>query len=372
MKKDLLMWDETLIKNPDMFELDHIPEYFAHREHQMQALMYCVKPAMRGGRPINALCIGPPGTGKTTAVHKLIEEIEKYTSKVIPVYINCQVNYTRYTLFSQIFKRLFNIMPPSSGVSFKKIYDQITQHLADEEKVLVTALDDINYLFHEGEDEQVLYSLLRAHESRPGARIGIISIRSDSGEDFRFDPKIESVYLPEEIRFPRYTDDEISDILKNRIKLGFYPEVVSKEVLAMIVEQTVMLGDLRVGIDLLKRSALNAEKRAARSIDTEDVKLALETSKLVHLTYILKSLKNEEKILLDIISSRDGIATGELCREFHDKTGLGYTRCYETLEKISALKLVDANFTGKGIRGRSRIISVRYCAEDIKKQLKQS
>ena len=73
MNKDLLMWDETLFKDPDLFELDHIPEYFAHRESQMQALMYCVRPAMRGARPVNAFCIGPPGTGKTTAIHKLFE-----------------------------------------------------------------------------------------------------------------------------------------------------------------------------------------------------------------------------------------------------------------------------------------------------------
>ncbi len=369
MNKDLLMWDETLFKDPDLFELDHIPEYFAHRESQMQALMYCVRPAMRGARPVNAFCIGPPGTGKTTAIHKLFEEIEKSTPKVIPVHINCQTNSTRFTVYSRIYKKLFNIAPPSSGVSFQKINEKITSHLADEEKILVAVLDDINYLMHEGEHDKVLYSLLRAHETNPGARIGVINILSDTGMGFHFDPKVESVLLAEEIKFPRYTGDEIRDILINRNKLGFYNDVVGPDVLDKVVEYTELLGDLRVGIDLFKRSGLNAERRASRTIELEDVDKAYETSRLVHLTYLLKSLKNEEKTLLELICKHTEIKTGELYNGFHDKTGLGYTRYYETLEKLSALKLINASFTGKGTRGRSRIITLRYSADEITKRL---
>jgi cell division control protein 6 len=369
MNKDLLMWDETLFKDPDLFELDHIPEYFAHRESQMQALMYCVRPAMRGARPINAFCIGPPGTGKTTAVHKLFEEIEKSTSKVVPVHVNCQTNSTRFTVYSRIYKKLFKIAPPASGVSFQKINEKITRHLADEEKILLVVLDDINYLMHEREHDKVLSSLLRAHETNPGARVGVISILSDTGMGFHFDPKVESVLLAEEINFSRYTGDEIRDILKNRNKLGFYNDVVSPEVLDKVVEYTELLGDLRVGIDLFKRSGFNAERRASRTIEVEDVEKAYMTSKLVHLTYLLKSLKNEEKILLELICKHTEIKTGELYNGFHEKTGLGYTRYYETLEKLSASKLINASYTGKGVRGRSRIITLRYSADEITKRL---
>jgi len=369
MKKDLLMWDETIFKDPDLFELDHTPEYFAHRDTQIQTLMYCVKPALRGGRPVNVQCIGSPGTGKTTGVNKLFEEIEKVKSKVIPVYINCQANSTRFTVFSRIFKKLFNHSPPSSGVSFQKIYEKITQHLADEGKVLVVALDDVNYLFHEGEHDKVFYSLLRTHETNPGARIGVISILSDTGTEFHLDPKVESVFLPEEIKFPRYNTDEIRDILDNRIKMGFFPDVVSSDVLDAVVEYAELLGDLRVGIDLLKRSGLSAERRANRTISLDDVNGTYESSKLVHLTYLLKSLKKEEKTLLELILDLAEITTGELYKVFHEKTGLGYTRYYETLEKLLVLKLVDTNFTGKGTRGRSRIIKLRYGIEEIRKRL---
>ena len=367
--KDLLYWDQTLFKDSELFELDHVPEHFLHRDAQMQSLMFSVRPALSGGRPLNCLCIGPPGTGKTTAVIKLIEEVEKHTSKIVPVIVNCQVNSTRYAVFSHIFKKLIGYAPPSSGVSFKKIFGEVTKYLAEHEKVLVVALDDMNYLFYENEVNGVLYSLLRAHETHPGARIGVIAILSDTGVPHILDPKVESVFLPEEIKFPQYLRDEIKEILTNRAKMGFYPNVLDENVLERITEHTFALGDLRVGIDLLKRAGLNAERRASRIIALEDVDAAYEKSRLVHLSYTMRSLKEDEKHLLGLIAESPQSNSGELYEKFHGKTSLGYTRFYEMLNKLNSIKLVDADFTGKGARGRSRVVALRYPVDEVKSRL---
>ena len=367
--KDLLSWDQTLFKNSELFELDHVPEQFLHRDSQMQALMFSIRPALGGGRPLNCLCSGAPGTGKTTAVIKLFEEIEKHTPRIVPVLVNCQMNSTRYAVFSQIFKKLIGYAPPSSGVSFKKIFSEMAKYLAEHEKVLVVGLDDMNYLFYENEVNEVLYSLLRAHETHPGARVGVIAILSETGVPHVLDPKVESVFLPEEIKFPQYSKDEIKDILSNRAKLGFYPEVLDESVLESITERTFTLGDLRVGIDLLKRAGLNAERRASRTIALEDVATAYEKSRLVHLSYIMRSLKEDEKMLISLIAESPHTNSGELYEKFHSKTSLGYTRFYETLNKLNSIKLIDADFTGKGARGRSRVVALRYPLEEIKIRL---
>jgi cell division control protein 6 len=224
--KELLSWDQTLFKDSELFELDHIPEHFLHRDSQMQSLMYCIRPGLSGRRTLNSLCIGAPGTGKTTAVLKVFEEIEKQSTKLVPVLVNCQINSTRYTIFSQIFKKLIGYAPPASGASFKKIFSEVAKYIVEHEKVLLVALDDMNYLFYENEVNEILYSLLRAHETHPGARMGVIAILSDTGVPHMLDPKVESVFIPEEIRFPQYSFDEIRDILSNRTKLGFYPNVL--------------------------------------------------------------------------------------------------------------------------------------------------
>lgn len=367
--KEFLSWDQTLFKDSELFELDHIPEYFHHRDTQMQSLMHCIRPALGGGRPVNGLCIGSPGTGKTTAVLKVFEEIEKHSQNVVPVLVNCQVNSTKYAVFSQIFKKIIGYAPPATGASFKKIFGEVAKYIVEHEKVLLVALDDMNYLFYENEVDGILYSLLRAHETHPGARMGVIAILSDTGVPHLLDPKVESVFLPEEIKFPQYSFDEIRDILLNRIKLGFFPDVIGESVLENIAQHTFSLGDLRVGIDLLKRSGLNAEKRASKTIAQEDVESAYEKSRLVHLSYMMRTLKKEEKILLGLIADSPQSNSGDLYKKFHEKTALGYTRFYELLNKLGSVKLIDADFTGKGARGRSRVVKLRYKPEEVKIRL---
>ncbi len=364
-KPDMLLWEETLFKDRDIFELDHLPEHFLHRESQMNSLKFCVRPALQGARPINCLCLGPPGTGKTTAIFKLFEEIESHSSRIVPVHINCQMDSTRYAVFYQIYKKIFEHAPPSSGISFKRIFEKVAQYCAKEDIVLVVALDDINYLFMEKEVDHVLYSILRAHETCPGARMGVIGILSEPTWNYILDPRVVSVFQAEEVVFPLYTRAEIRDILSHRVNMGFYPSVMADDILEIVTDCTERAGDLRVGIDLLKRSGLSAEKRASKSISAQDVERSFERSRLVHLTYALKSLKEDEKKVLLLAAKPESSRAGELFSRVHSETGIGYTRFHEILNKLDAIRLINADFSGAGERGRSRIIRVRYDPEEI-------
>lgn len=64
---------------------------------------------------------------------------------------------------------------------------------------------------------------------------------------------MQSVFHSEEIQFPPYDEEEIRAILRERAKVGFYPGVLPVEMLDFIVAQTMRSGDLRVGLDLLRR-----------------------------------------------------------------------------------------------------------------------
>ena len=67
--------------------------------------------------------------------------------------------------------------------------------------------------------------------------------------------------------------------------------------------------------------------------------------------------------------SQESWRAGELFRRFHEQTGAGYTRFHEILNKLDAIRLINADFTGAGERGRSRVISVRYEPEEILSRL---
>jgi cell division control protein 6 len=239
--------------------------------------------------------------------------------------------------------------------------------------VLIVALDDINYLMMSKEINDVLYSLLRMHEVVPGAKVGVISILSDMTLDMAKDlsPQVQSVFLPEEIVFPQYSNEEIKDILRYRIRYGFFPNVITEEVLDLVAGYTADTGDLRVGINMLKRAGLNAERRASRTISAEDVEKAYEGSRYVHLNYVVRSLKKEEKVILKCIVDvgKQEITSGELYDCFKEKTGLGYTSFYEMVNRIETLKLVTLSSTGKGTRGQSRLVSLKYDPKEVERRI---
>jgi len=368
---DMLSWDESVFRDERVFEIDHIPETFKHRESQMETLKYALKPAVRGSRPLNVIAQGPPGTGKTTAIHILFDELRAETD-VQAVRVNCQVNATRYAVFSRIFQGVFDYEPPSSGISFKKLFTQVTDKLIEDDEVLVVALDDVNYLFYESEASDALYSLLRAHEEQGGARIGVIVVSSDLDLDIikELDGRVQSVFRPEDVYFPTYGEAEIVDILQERVDRGFYDGVADAPILDRVAELTAdQGGDLRVGIDLLRRAGMNAEMRASREIALEDVEEAFETSKFVHLSRRLGELAESEAALVEVIAEHEGEQAGDIYEAFHERTDLGYTRYSEIINKLDQLGIIDARYAEVEGRGRSRELSLNYDADAVLERL---
>ncbi len=367
----MLSWDESVFRNERVFEIDYVPEAFLHRETQMESLKYALKPAVRGSRPLNVMAHGPPGTGKTTAVQIMFGELQA-RSDVRAVRVNCQVNSTRYAVFARLFEGVFDYEPPSSGVSFKKLFSQVTDALVEDDEVLVVALDDVNYLFYESAASETLYSLLRAHEEQGGARIGVIVVSSDPDLDIiaELDGRVQSVFRPEDVYFLTYDEPAIADILKERVARGFQDGALEATVLDRVAELTAdQGGDLRVGIDLLRRAGLNAEMRGSTTVAVGDVEEAYETSKHVHLSRRLQELSESERALVTVVADHDGERAGAVYEAFDERTDLGYTRYSEIVNKLDQLGIIDASYADVDGRGRTRELSLNYDPEAVTDRL---
>ncbi len=368
---DILLHDETLFKNIDAFNPDYIPENFPHRESQMEALAYCLRPALRGGRPINAVILGSCATGKTTAIKKIFEMVENKSNKLICVYVNCQLHTTRFNIFSQIYHKIFGHMPPETGVPFSRIYQSIMHYLENENKVLVVALDDVDYLFHTKNANKIFYDILRAYEVFEGIKTGVFAVLSDIEFRYMLDKNVDSIFIPQEIVFNPYTKEEMKNILKERVDVGFYPGVISDELIDNIALHAASSGDLRVGIDLLRISGNSAEADASKTIEKKHLKKALENAESVSLMHALRSLSDDEKTLLEILGlgSDGNLVAGELYELFSKKTGLSYASFDRILNKLEFLRLIDTRFTGRGVRGNSRIVILRFHPKDVQRCL---
>ena len=365
----MLMWDETLFRDPDVFEIDYIPEQFNYRDNQMRELSFLLKPGIKGGRPLNAIIRGTPGTGKTTSVKKIFGDIDEMESQMVAIQINCQIENTRFSILSEIYKRLAGHTPSAAGNSFKRVFESIAQTMIEQNRVVVVALDDANYLMYENELNKILYLLLRSHEAYPGTRIGVVVIISDMEIDLsrEIDSRVRSVFSPTEIYFAPYSEPEVYNILRERVLQGLYPGVLSDELLRLVAAHTMATGDLRVGIDMLKRATLNAEMAAEREIGREHIKAAYKVSKYVHLQYSLRSLSKDEKeimrILVEESKADEQLTTGKIFETVKSRVDLGYTSFYEIIQKLDGLRLLNLQY--KEGRGRTRLINLRYDPDKI-------
>ena len=372
--QDILLHDETIFKDVRVFNSDYLPEEFKLRQSQMEEMAFSLRPALHGGKPSNNILLGPPATGKTTAIKKLFEMAQlDCEDDIICVYVNCQLHSTKFGIFSQIYKKIFGHNPPETGVPFARIYNKIMNELYDTDKALIVALDDINHLFHGNIISQIFYDILRAHESYEGVRTGIFAVLSDVEFRFILDKNVGSIFNAAEINFKPYTYEETYNILKERVNLGFYPNVISNDLLEEITTYTFENGDLRLGIDLLRISGNNAEVRASRRIEYGDVEKAFKVSKSVSLRYILNSLSDKEKTLLRFITRMDkkNITSGQLYEEYNRENKIGYATYNRQINKLEFLRLIDTTYTGSGKKGNSRYINLRFDSKLIQENLPQ-
>jgi len=271
--RDSLRYDQTLFSDRDVFEFTYVPEQLNHRDSQLKELAILARPAVYGGSAHSAILRGPPGTGKTTTVRNLFAEIGEVTQKLVPVYVNCQQHRKPSAVYGCIYAKLTGNAPPTSGRYLDDTRMSIIKHLQERDAALLVCLDDANYLHEAGVLNTLLYQLLRLYEQWDVRAAGVFTVCSDLALNIRavVDARVLSVFQPAEVEFPPYTKEEIREILSERIKQGLYPNVISGEVLDLIVEIAVQEQDVRIGIDLIRRVVGRAEREGRRTVTRDDI-----------------------------------------------------------------------------------------------------
>jgi len=282
------------------------------------------------------------------------------------VYVNCQAERTLFSILSRVHSRIYGHVPPALGSPARTVLDRVGRGLVDRKLVLAVCLDDANYLLADRLLNSVLYTLLRLHETYPGVRSGVLLAVSDMDIDFHqaLDPCVMSVLSPTEISFPPYTWDEVHSILQDRVRRALYPGVLPGELLDLVVDRAMSCGDLRVGIDLVRRASLGAERAGQKKVTRENIETAFESSRDVYLGSCVKALSKEEQDLLEHIARvtledpERPITTGTLFGSVQGQ--VSYTVFHQRIKKLDEMRLIDVNHKNAGKGGRTREILLRY------------
>jgi len=360
--------DHALLRDCDVLEFTHIPEQFNYREAQLKDLAFSLSPGLHGASPVNTVLRGLPGTGKTTSVKTIFAEVEETTKRILPVYVNCHSENTLFAVLCRIHSELFGHSPPPLGNPRRDILDRIGTALVERNVVLSVCLDDANYLLPDKVLNSVLSTILRIYEMYRGAKSGVIATVSNPDINFskELDPSVMSVFRPMEIVFPPYTREEIHGILKERAVRGFYPGALPGSVLDDIADRAASCGDLRVGLDLLRRAAMLADREGAKAIGTPHVDAAFEFSKHVQMEHLTGMLTEPDLSLLGHIArliqkNPDlSLTTGILYESARLEMPISYTNFYKTIRKFDEMRLINVHHRNKGFRGKSSEITLRY------------
>ncbi len=352
--------ENTIFKDERVLSPDFVPDVLPHREHQINSIVYALKPLAEGGKATHVFVSGPPGTGKTVTLKYVLDQLKEFSSRVKPVYLNCYGYNTRQSVLAEL-TRIVERPVPARGMGTNELYQKVLEGLKFASFTPVLVFDEFDQLM-ENDGNDLLYDILRIPEhGRNG--IPVIIISNDTSIPSRLDARVRSSFGHEGVDFSPYTPAQLKDILKERAARAFVPNAISQDVTGLIAAHASKRGgDCRIAIETLRKAARNAERNNASEILEEHVRAAFEDPETHAVQKSIPYLSDSHKLVLKSLFVLGGknVPSNELYIKLASQgIGLSDRRIRELLVELEKRKAVTTNTDLSG-RGRTKRITVNF------------
>ena len=322
--------ENTVIDDARVLTADYLPNRMVHRDNEREVIASNLRPILDDQPPIDMLIYGPPGTGKTAMAEYVVDELEKHSPEVLSGFVDGFGQPSRFEVYYKLLRDM-NEFVTRGGTSTEELVDKFEEKAYKSPMVIV--IDEVDQI----KDEKVLYDLSRFQN----AAIILIANRDDIFADM--DDRIRSSFSSiNEIRFKAYNDDEILDILKDRVKYGLRDGAIDDSTLKLIASKAG--GDARVAISTLRKAAQQWEREGLDKIDREIVKESFSDAVKDNRSVSLQKLNEDQRKLYDILKEEKELKSGNLFEAYRDQVEDGPTdrtlRRY--MKKMEAYGLVEA------------------------------
>lgn len=376
---------ETLITGDlSILSSSYIPDFFPHREQQIDYMVRTLSPIMKQGKASNLVLYGKSGTGKTSVTKYVAQMLVEATkSGVTVVYINCQIFDSPYSILVSMVNSINqgkNEPIPSMGWPLDRIYSEFLTRMSETNKYVLVVLDEIDKLIQKNGGDS-LYVILKTADEEVGSRISIVGITNYTSFVDNLDARVRSRLNQESIIFQPYNAPQLRDILIERLKgMGGSDSIEESAISLCAAIGAREHGDARKAIDLL-RIAIEISVRDGKRRTTEsEVYLARNKFETDVVKESVRSLPLHSKILLLSViltqkSAERPVYTGEvfenykrICEELSIQN-LGLRRISEVLSDLDDVGLIVSITKSLGRGGRTRFIRIPDHAQSIESYL---
>ena len=375
---------QSIFIDKKALQQNYTPQVIPHRQNQINQVAGILAPALRKEKPSNLFCYGKTGTGKTIVVQYVIQKLlESASARNVPlktVYVNCKLKKiadTEYRIIAELARSLGKDVP-STGLPTDEVYNLFLEAIDEKEQTVLLVLDEVDRLVDRAGDE-ILYNLTRINSQLKKSQVSIVGISNDVRFMENIDPRVKSSLGEEETIFPPYNAMELKEILEERAKLAFRPDVLEGGVLEKCSAYAAREhGDARRAIDLLRVASEIAERENAIKILPEHIDKAeerIERDRVLEI--VITQPKQSQAVfraILDIPANKK-IETGEVYEKYKEICGaagltpLTQRRISDLIGELDMLGLITAKVISKGRYGRTRQIYMTV-SEDLSTKLK--